>query len=71
MPNENGLIVVDQLRRALGYQAPAIIMTGDTSLRHIEEQKVANLTVVQKPVDPDILISLIYEMARPSARADG
>ena len=71
MPNENGLIVVDRLRRALGYQAPAIIMTGDTSLRHIEEQRVANLTVVQKPVDPDILINLIYGIASASAQADG
>lgn len=63
MPNENGLIVVDRLRRVLGFQTPAIIMTGDTSLRHIEEQNVPNLVVVQKPVDPDQLISLIHEMA--------
>ena len=63
MPNENGLDVVARLRGTLGYDIPAIVMTGDTSLRHIEAQNIANLTVVQKPVDPDALIALIHEMA--------
>jgi len=63
MPNENGLIVAERLRAALRYEAPVIMMTGDTSLRHIEEQNIANLTVVQKPIDPDALIGLIHKMA--------
>jgi two-component system, sensor histidine kinase len=63
MPNENGLIVAERLRTALRYEAPVIVMTGDTSLRHIEEQNIANLTVVQKPIDPDALIGLIHKMA--------
>jgi CheY-like chemotaxis protein len=67
MPNENGLIVVARLRQALGHDTPAIVMTGDTSLRHIEAQNVSNLTVVQKPVDPDALIALIHEMAEQSS----
>jgi len=64
MPNENGLQVVARLRQVLGRDTPAIVMTGDTSLRHIEGQKIANLKVVQKPVDPDTLIALIQEMAQ-------
>lgn len=71
MPSQNGLVVVDRLRKQLGYQAAAIIMTGDTSLRHIEEQEVANLTVVQKPVDPESLIGLICEMAARPEKASG
>jgi PAS domain S-box-containing protein len=63
MPNENGLEVVARLRGTLGYDVPAIVMTGDTSLRHIEAQNIVNLKVVQKPVDPDALIALIREMA--------
>ncbi len=63
MPNENGLEVVARLRETLGYDVPAIVMTGDTSLRHIEAQNVADLKVVQKPFDPDALIALIHEMA--------
>ena len=63
MPNENGLQVVARLRQALGRDTPAIVMTGDTSLRHIEEQNIVNLKVVQKPVDPDVLIAFIHEMA--------
>jgi len=65
LPNENGLVVVARLRKTLGYDAPAIVMTGDTSLRHLEPQNAVNLTVVQKPVEPDGLIALIHEMARP------
>jgi len=42
-------------------------MTGDTSLRHIEEQEIANLTVVQKPIEPDALIDLIHRMAALSS----
>jgi len=63
MPNENGLVVVGRLRQVLGNDTPAIIMTGDTSLRHIESQNIAKLSVVQKPVDPDVLIALIHTMA--------
>jgi len=64
MPNENGLVVVARLRQVLGDDTPAIMMTGDTSLRHIESQNIGNLKVLQKPVDPDVLIALIHEMAR-------
>jgi two-component system, sensor histidine kinase len=63
MPNENGLIIVERLRATLQYEAPVIMMTGDTSLRHIEEQNIPNFTVVQKPIDPDVLIGLIHKMA--------
>ncbi len=62
MPTENGLNVVARLRKALGTDTPAIVMTGDTSLRHIEAQNIANLAVVQKPADPDALIARIHEM---------
>jgi PAS domain S-box-containing protein len=67
MPNENGLAVVARLRQVLGRTTPAIVMTGDTSLRHIEAQNVANLKVVQKPVDPDTLMALIQAVADNSA----
>jgi two-component system, sensor histidine kinase len=63
MPNENGLEVVARVRQTLGRETPAIVMTGDTSLRHIEAQNIAKIRVVQKPVDPDALIALIRGMA--------
>ena len=63
MPNDNGLAVVARLRQALGDDTPAIVMTGDTSLRHIEAHNIARLRVVKKPVDPEVLIALIHEMA--------
>jgi two-component system, sensor histidine kinase len=63
LPNENGLVVLARLRKALGYDVPAILMTGDTSLRHVEAQHIVNLAAVQKPVDPDALVALIRKMA--------
>jgi two-component system, sensor histidine kinase len=63
LPKENGLIVIDRVRSALGRQVPVIIMTGDTSLRHIEAQNIPKLTVIQKPVDPDVLVALIHKIA--------
>jgi two-component system chemotaxis response regulator CheY len=62
LPKEDGLVVVERLRGVLGSEIPVIMMTGDTSLRHIEAQNIAHLTVVQKPVDPDVLMALIYNM---------
>ena len=63
LPRENGVVVVARLRKTLGSDIPVIMMTGDTSLRHIEDQKIANLIIIQKPVDPDALIGLIHEEA--------
>jgi DNA-binding response OmpR family regulator len=39
---------------------PVIMMTGDTSLGHIKLQYVDNLTVVQKPFDPNALVALVH-----------
>jgi CheY-like chemotaxis protein len=63
LPGENGFDVVNRLRGPLGYAIPVIVMTGDTSLARVEPQKVANLTVVQKPVDADALIALVHNLA--------
>jgi hypothetical protein len=54
---------VERVRDVLGFEIPAIVMSGDTSLRHIEAQNIPKVTVVQKPVDPDALIELIYQHA--------
>ena len=63
MPNENGLTVLARLRDALRLETPAILMSGDTSLRHIEAQNVPNVLVVQKPFDADDLLALIEEQS--------
>jgi hypothetical protein len=57
------LAELERLRAALRSEAP-VMMTGDTSLRHVEKRKnIANLTVVQKPIESDALIGLICKMA--------
>jgi CheY-like chemotaxis protein len=42
MPNEDGLEAVPRVRQTLGGETPAIVMTRDTSLCHIEAQNIAN-----------------------------
>jgi PAS domain S-box-containing protein len=61
LPNENGLTVLARVRDALRLETPAILMSGDTSLRHIEAQNVPKVVVVQKPFDADELLALIEE----------
>ena len=61
LPNENGLTVLARLRDTLRLETPAILMSGDTSLRHIEAQNVPNVLVVQKPFDADDLLALIFD----------
>ena len=68
LPNENGLTVLARLRDALRLETPAILMSGDTSLRHIEAQNVPNVLVVQKPFDADELLALIEERHSTSRR---
>ena len=63
LPKENGLVAVARLRSALGYTVPVIMMTGDTSRADIKLQNVDNLTVVQKPFDPDALMALVHKVA--------
>jgi PAS domain S-box-containing protein len=63
LPNENGLLVVGRVRDALGFDIPAIVMSGDTSLRQIEAQNIPKVLVVQKPIDPEALVDLIYKHA--------
>jgi PAS domain S-box-containing protein len=63
LPNENGLRVIERLRKTLGFDIPAILMSGDTSLGKTEVQNMPNVVAVRKPVDPDVLIALIRERA--------
>jgi PAS domain S-box-containing protein len=63
LPGGNGFDVIEKLRGTLGYAIPVIVMTGDTSLAQTKSRKVANLTVVQKPVDADALVALVQDLA--------
>lgn len=62
LPEYNGIEVIHRVRKATVNNLPAILMTGDTSILEIDNDNFNNCVVLQKPVDPDKLISLISEL---------
>jgi signal transduction histidine kinase len=60
---ENGIDVIHTLRRLLGYECPALLITGDTSPVVLQAAHGADLQVLHKPVRPaqlrQVLASLI------------
>jgi len=59
LPGQNGLEVIRRIRAKVVDDLPAIMMTGDTSERAIREAGFANLDVLRKPIDTDVLIDLL------------
>jgi signal transduction histidine kinase/CheY-like chemotaxis protein len=50
-----GVDVVHAVRKAMGSDVPAIIVTGDTSLQGINEASASGFKVLHKPLDPSML----------------
>ena len=67
---ENGIEVIHQLRAAAGQPIPACLISGDTDATLMQAAAVASLTLLQKPVRPAKLRSLLRRLTR-SAQADG
>lgn len=68
-----GLLAVERIRRALGRQIPAILVTGDTAPDRLIEAHASGLELLHKPVAPGKLRQLMRvllsrrEAATPSA----
>jgi two-component system, sensor histidine kinase len=56
---ESGVDVIGEVRRRLGREVPAILMTGDTSTQAAEDARRQGLPLLHKPVDPAALQALI------------
>ena len=67
---ENGIEVIHQLRAAAGQPIPACLISGDTDGTLMQAAAAASLTLLQKPVRPAKLRSLLRRLTR-SAQADG
>jgi len=61
LPGLNGIEVIRQIREIAGEDLPTILVTGDTSGKHIEAADLVLCEVLHKPVDPDRLIALISQ----------
>lgn len=62
LPGENGIEVMQRVRKATVDDLPTVLMTGDTSSQEIEAAGLAHCTVLHKPVDSEQLISLIESL---------
>lgn len=65
-----GIAVIDELRRELGADLPATVITGDTEVAALRAQLASGIQVLFKPVRPAQLRQLLQDPARvgqPSA----
>lgn len=60
---ENGIEVIRQLRSAAGHLIPACLVSGDTDATVLQAAAAASLTLLQKPVRPAKLRSLLRRLS--------
>jgi signal transduction histidine kinase/CheY-like chemotaxis protein len=70
---ENGIEVIRQLRAVAGQPIPACLISGDADATLMQAAAAASLTLLQKPVRPAKLRSLLRRLSRVGQveRADG
>ncbi|BAP87902.1 integral membrane sensor hybrid histidine kinase [Burkholderiales bacterium GJ-E10] len=56
---EDGITLVQRLRRSIGADIPAILVTGDTAPERIRDAETSGLPILHKPVAPARLRSLL------------
>jgi CheY-like chemotaxis protein len=66
---ENGIAVLQQLRKRAGRAVPACLISGDTDPALLLAVRQAGLTLLHKPVRPAKLRSLIARLARSDLTA--
>lgn len=64
-----GLMVMDELRKRLGAEIPAVVVTDDTLPDRLREIVANGVPVLHKPVNPSRLEAVVMEMCRRCADA--
>lgn len=59
LPLYTGIEFIDRFRKLVNSDVPTIMMTGDTSFKTIDAAQLPNRWVLEKPIDADLLISII------------
>jgi signal transduction histidine kinase/CheY-like chemotaxis protein len=57
---QNGLDVIERTRQFTGNNTPALIVTGNSDRKAVEQAKQRNITVLQKPVAPAKLRAYLH-----------
>jgi CheY-like chemotaxis protein len=60
--SQTGIEVINLLRTEFNLEIPAILVTGDTSPKRIQEFEASGLTVLHKPVAEKVLRDTIIDM---------
>ncbi len=71
LPGDDGLEVVNRVRRAVAREVPAIVITGDTSSRTIHATRAQGVHVLRKPMAIACFIDLIEQSVGVQPRRDG
>ncbi|MEK8034842.1 hybrid sensor histidine kinase/response regulator [Ideonella sp. DXS29W] len=62
-PGPDGIAAIDAVRRAYGYEVPAILVTGDTSHDEMRRATDSGHTVLFKPLQPRKLFNALHGLA--------
>ncbi len=62
LPGHDGVEVIRRVRKALGSDIPAMLVTGDTAFESPHQHGLARCTVLHKPVTPEKLIAAVEEL---------
>lgn len=62
--DDDGLAVIEKARLLLGYNAPAVLLTAQTSMEIREPARVADVVLLENPVNLDELNALISELLK-------
>jgi DNA-binding response OmpR family regulator len=66
---DDGLAVIDKARLLLGYDAPAVLLTTQTSMEIREPARVADVFVLKNPINLNELNALISEVLKRPRRS--
>jgi signal transduction histidine kinase/CheY-like chemotaxis protein len=67
---ENGIAVIERLRRAFDTPIPALLVTGDISVERRQEAAACGYDLLQKPVPPLILRAAMGEILKQHGSSD-
>ena len=62
LPGYDGIEVIQSVRKALGSNVPAVLVTGDTAFQSPQQHELPHCTVLHKPVTPERLIAAVEEL---------
>jgi signal transduction histidine kinase/FixJ family two-component response regulator len=68
----SGIVAIEQVRRAIGAEIPAILVTGDTAPERLRDASESGFQLLHKPVPPMTLRALLSRLLRdvPSNRQE-